>query len=329
MTGEGAMGTWADGARPRSAPWSLGGRGALPEPDGWLSGEEERMNKNEAQGLRSFISEADAAISRQGKGSLALLAIYHTSEDWLSDCPEVNEFVVQVHRTTSQALSAMLANPTRDIPAPLRHVADPHLASMYSWALLRADTQPRVSNIMNYGQAELVARRLVGVVLERRHYARLESACEQYWAEFRAGIGQYREPWDALLLLVFIAFGDHAKVIERFDRDLHFDLAAHESACRDLAKLAYLLAKIGSGTADEAMRYGAKALLLVSQFNYLRWIASDQEDARIDLVAVVLATQLYQQIVGPKAESTEAFFRALSPEVVVAKMQAEVAPRTP
>lgn len=287
------------------------------------------MNENEAQGLQSFISEADAAISRQGKGSLALLAIYKTSEDWLSDCPEVNEFVVQVHRTASQALWAMLANPTGDIPAPLRHIADPDLASRYSWALLRADTQPRVSNIMNYGQAELVARRLVGVVLERQHYARLESACERYWTEFRAGIGRYREPWDALFLLVFVALGDHTRAVECFERDLQFDLAAHESACRDLAKLAYLLAKVGSGTADETMRYGAKALLVVAQFNYLRWSTWDQEDARIDLVAVVLATQLYQEIVGPKANSTEAFFRDLSPEVVVAKMQAEVAPRAP
>jgi hypothetical protein len=67
-------------------------------------------------------------------------------------------------------------------------------------------------------------------------------------------------------------------------------------------------------------RRGAGSLALLAFYNTI-------EDARIDLVAVVLATQLYQEIVGPKAESTEAFFLALSPEVVVARMQAEVAPR--
>lgn len=276
--------------------------------------------------MQALVKEASHELRRARDGCLSILSIYRTVEDWVEDCPDADQYVVRVHDGVREALSVMMAGGEAEPPEVLGLLTDQTLDSRYSWETLTCSSQAEVTNILNYVAAERVARTIVGAKMGRHHRNLRETASEAYWTGFRAGMGRYREPWDALCLLLSVAFGDHAEVIERFDRELHFELAAHENASRTLAKQAYLLGKYGSGTADEAMQDGVKALLLITQLNYFRWIARDQEDARVDLVAVVLATQLYQEIIGPKAESIEAFLHALSPAVVVARMQAEVVP---
>ena len=271
--------------------------------------------------IRKIVENAIKLNTRRRASALLMMKNFQSVEDWVDKRPNTIEYYYEVHNKVAEALSVLLADPSAPLPPVLDIIVSGVLDSHYPEIDFHSATYPHVTIVINFVMAQYVSRRLIKSPIEEQHRKLYEYAFKVLWTRFGKELGEFRYQWEAIDLLLAVAFGDYHSVIKRFNTDLQLNMTTFENSHRTLIKLAYLLAQCATCSTDDVARFGAKALCTLTQFNYYLWIVRQDTAAQIDIVTMVFASQLLQKTCESLPEDTQAFFEALSPGAVAFAMQ--------
>lgn len=267
-----------------------------------------------------FVRLADDAVRHLARNAALDADEFLDPAHWRETCDDTADYYNTYDWELDGALRVLLANGGRESRS----------FEFLATAELETDFPPFDIGTASYGFATAAVRYVLARVLVRLLTGtshedlgpRAEAALGALWAQPTLKAQEARQRWMPIHVLLTLAIGGHAKVIDEFERDHRYTLTRDEGAARSIVKACYLLARIAAGTADAEVTIGARAHLTLLKWGYHLWRIDGDRSAEIDLIPLVCLCLLHERIVNGASPSRLELFESLRPARVLQEMQA-------